>query len=512
MLIYFFAGFICLVWESLPYLGIGSGIVFGVIYCIRKDSKFLKMALLAALIGIGVLLIQKVNDRKMDQSAYTEQKRRDEDPEVAAMNLSASQQLSGMRAASASVYNGLQPNSNYPTGLPEVEPACTPWWNGYKAEWQVAKERRLHPEYEKMSPEDAHKKGLEHYKKQEYVSAIWAWECEVRKNPMAKDGINDIGIAYATLNNPPMALEYAQKALRVDPNFAHAHHTASQAFLNMGRYSSSKTSAEKAVAGGWEPWWSYEILGLALRGMNKQKEGNEALQKALKAKPDNLETKKFTDGEQFQPMWPVCKEQIAVRSQAIQEVLYGNASKNMAAHPISKETSEHIQKLISNLDPQFKGQTAKVLHDVALEMFQKRKDISAAAAWLTAANGVNDPREKALYQSWAARALTRAGDIKTATILIAQADAVAAKEQDVAYGAALVTFQSGNYHEAIARIEQAEKDGFNSDAFLSLHGAILLTLGKKGDARTTLHKMVKDYSKGRYFIGHYDPPDIWKGP
>jgi Tfp pilus assembly protein PilF len=189
---------------------------------------------------------------------------------------------------------------------------CAEWSKGLKAKDLVMSARARHPEYSGMNAQEANQKGLEHDRRGEHADAIWAWECEVGKKPNNLDGWNDIGYAYQKLNNPELALDYANKSTALDPGFGHGHYTAGRALLIMGRFSEAKGELQSAIRDGWQNGGDAEmLLGLALRGLGDETEAKAAFQRSLEIRPNNAEVNRYLSGEKFNPTWASCREHLA---------------------------------------------------------------------------------------------------------------------------------------------------------------------------------------------------------
>ncbi|MGE5422092.1 MAG: tetratricopeptide repeat protein [Ignavibacteriales bacterium] len=210
-----------------------------------------------------------------------------------------------------SVIPSLMADKSDPDRKTVARDPCADWRQGVRAEELVMAERKKYPHYAELSAQEAHQKGLEHDKRGEFAIAVWAWECEVAKNPNSLDGWNDIGYAYQRLENPELALKNANKSIDINPNFGHGHYTAGRALLIMGRYSEAKDELQKAIRNGWQHGGDSEmLLGLALRGLGEETEAVEAFRRSLKIRPNYEQTERYLAGEHYQPVWPMCKEQI----------------------------------------------------------------------------------------------------------------------------------------------------------------------------------------------------------
>lgn len=511
--LYFFGYSIALLLEIIPYMGLGAGILCLIFFAFKKHRWILVSGCFFLLIGAGGLLLKKAEVLKGDRAAQQEQLRNKEKPDVAALNLIANQDLARMKAQLEAMQNGLPPQTSADrTHLPDIDGDCLQWQEGLKVKEIVAAARVRHSDYAKLSQETLHARGLDHFRRKEFSDAVVAWEWEVKKNPKSLDGWNDIGMAYQNLSNPELALEYSLKSIALNPSFGHGHYTAGQSYLIMGRYSAARRELQSAVRDGWEEPVSQMVLGLALRGLKDDKAAETAFRRSLSLRPNHSETQRYLEGEPYIPNWPVCRMQIATWELGLKDVLAGKAGSPKKADNTDQADNKQLQQLKKKVPKHLAGQSVKTMHSAALEIFRKRSDVEAAAIWLVAFDGAQEPKEKARYLSWASRALTRAGDVKNGAALAAQADKVAMTDAEVAYGSALVAYQSGRYHDALTRIERAEHDGLTSDPFLFLHGMILQILGRPSDARQTFHRMKKDPSTSGQFIGRVEKPDIWGAP
>lgn len=319
-----------------------------------------------------------------------------------------------------------------------------------------------------MQPVELHSKGLEHYGRHEYGAAIWAWECEIKKKPQAVEALNDIGIAYMKLNNPELSLEYAHKALSINSGFAHAHYTAGRALLIMGRYTEARAEAEAAVSGGWELWNSYEILGLALRGLNENIKGDEALRKALSAQPGNQEIKSNVDGRKFEPTWPACRNAQTVTAPIDKTKIHTPELMPAETEKTAEPEVTAWEEVKESFPIELTGKDAGELEAVAKIKFENNDLQAAAALWLKAAEFVEDPQKKAHHWSQASRALgkyvsditptakSKEPRITTPRILSEKAFDMAQNDEDVIYTAALLQYESLRFNKASAILKSAD--------------------------------------------------------
>jgi tetratricopeptide (TPR) repeat protein len=192
-----------------------------------------------------------------------------------------------------------------------AESVCTEWIAGLRAEEDVARARLRHTDYANLSADQAHKKGLDHDRRREYADAIVAWEWEVAKNPNSTNGWNDIGYAYQVLDNPELALKYANKSTAIDPHFGHGHYTAGRALLIMGHFQEARDELQEAIKYGWQQNGdSQMLLGLALRELGDEEGARLAFRRSLDIRPDNAETKSYLSGTRFKPTWPDCHNRL----------------------------------------------------------------------------------------------------------------------------------------------------------------------------------------------------------
>lgn len=389
-------------------------------------------------------------------------------PEVDRLNRQAVEELTYFRAAIDAQMN------NHSTASPQrgynekgnANDECKQWREGKNAAELVVAARKAKPEYSSLHPGELHSKGLEHYGRHEDGAAIWAWECEIKKNPQAIEALNDIGIAYMKLNNPELSLEYAHKALSINSGFAHAHYTAGRALLIMGRYSEARTEVEAAVTGGWELWRSYEILGLALRGLSEDKKGDEALRKALSAQPGNQEIKGYVDGSKFEPTWPACQKALTVTAPI--EKTKTPVPEPKRAEKVAEPEVTAWEETKGSFPLELTGKDAGELEAVAKIKFEHNDLQAAAALWLKAAEFVEDPQKKARLWSQAARALgkhvsdttptaeSKEPRITTPRRLSEKAFDMAQNDEDVIYTAAILQYESLRFNKAAAILKSAD--------------------------------------------------------
>lgn len=497
-----------IIFQQIPFLGPALLVILAIVLCLRLKARSLALTIAGLLCLMAAVAGYHENERrKLERHESEIQQQRIEanrarykamregkpvapldekalvaeaqshmkssgDAEKDRLNQQAAEDLVHMKVAIDAMMAGQQPPPP-----PKREPrtadvdqmdTCSKWQVGKQASQLVAEARKLHPEYAQLSPGQAHAKGLEHYRRQEFASSIWAWECEALKNPQAKDGVNDIGIAYMELNNPPRSLEYARKALNIDRNFAHAHHTAGRALLSMGRYSSARTSAAAAITGGWEPWWSYEVLGLALRGMHDVAGGNEALRKAVAAQPGIPEIKWYADGNSFETTWPDCWNEKKIAT-----------SPKINNDPPVKQPetrSKHLApelgiwgEVKDKLPAGFEGRTMKELESAAGQRFGNNDSPAAAALWLKAAEAADNNQDKARCWSMAARAHGKMVDEvmqiavgprpqhRLSRELAEKALSMKPDDEDVVYTAALLQYKTVDFIKAADTLKTADQ-------------------------------------------------------
>ena len=108
-------------------------------------------------------------------------------------------------------------------------------------------------------------------------------------NPDDKEVLNGIGVIYLLkLEDPPRAVEYFQRALRVDKNFSEASNNLGFAYEKMGRHDDAVAAYRAALS---NPLYrnaekAFNNLGRAYYRMKKYPEALDAYREALKRSSD----------------------------------------------------------------------------------------------------------------------------------------------------------------------------------------------------------------------------------
>lgn len=137
--------------------------------------------------------------------------------------------------------------------------------------------------------------GRARYMKKEYASAA-----ETLENAfIAGEGTNirnpeicfDLAAAYVQLNQYEKAIEWAQKAVSLDPGFATAHYVLGRTYFEAGKFAESVPNFLKSLELKESLTGVREYLGLAYAKSGDQEKARQTFQEILKNDPDNKTAK-----------------------------------------------------------------------------------------------------------------------------------------------------------------------------------------------------------------------------
>ena len=137
--------------------------------------------------------------------------------------------------------------------------------------------------------------GRARYMKKEYASAA-----ETLENAfIAGEGTNirnpeicfDLAAAYVQLNQYEKAIEWAQKAVSLDPGFATAHYVLGRTYFEAGKFAESVPNFLKSLELKESLTGVREYLGLAYAKSGDREKARQTFQEILKNDPDNKTAK-----------------------------------------------------------------------------------------------------------------------------------------------------------------------------------------------------------------------------
>lgn len=147
-----------------------------------------------------------------------------------------------------------------------------------------------------MSGEEKSQKATAHYQlgvsylnDNNIQPAFVEFQKALELNPNDKEVLNAIGVVYLLkLEDYPKAIEYLQRALRVDRNFSEASNNLGFAYEKSGKYDAAVDSYKVAIANpiykGTEK--AFNNLGRTYYRMKRYNEAIDAYREAIKRYPD----------------------------------------------------------------------------------------------------------------------------------------------------------------------------------------------------------------------------------
>ncbi len=143
---------------------------------------------------------------------------------------------------------------------------------------------------EKAQKASAHRQlGLSYLNDNNIQPAFVEFQKALELNPMDKEVLNGIGVIYLMkLEDYPRAIEYFQRALKVDKSFSEASNNLGGAYEKLGKYDDAVSSYKAAIA---NPLYrntdrAFNNLGRAYYRIKRYDESMDAYREAAKRNSD----------------------------------------------------------------------------------------------------------------------------------------------------------------------------------------------------------------------------------
>ena len=143
----------------------------------------------------------------------------------------------------------------------------------------------------KGTPADLRKAGDAALKRQDFSTAALLLQRAADQDPNSKEGWEQLGQAYASLNQHEKAIEAFQRQIEKDAYHPHAHAELAAELTQLGRYDDAVTSYRKQIELAPAEKAAHKQLGLLLVKLKRDSEAQSELETAATIPPDDPEIK-----------------------------------------------------------------------------------------------------------------------------------------------------------------------------------------------------------------------------
>ncbi len=128
--------------------------------------------------------------------------------------------------------------------------------------------------------------ACEFFKREEYASALVAFQNCIDLDPTCQDAYVTLGNTYSVLGQPDSAIEAFRKALDINPDDAQAHYNLGCAYQTVGRYDDALTSYRAAAVARPDYALPFGNIGALALVFGRYQESAEAYEKAVALDPN----------------------------------------------------------------------------------------------------------------------------------------------------------------------------------------------------------------------------------
>ncbi len=116
--------------------------------------------------------------------------------------------------------------------------------------------------------------------------AIKTYQSAIRLEPQYPEAYQQLGLAYASLNQYPEAVKAFQEVIRLRPQSSLAQGNLGAAYMKMGRFQEARNAFREAVRLRPDDGEAHYNLGLALGKLKRDQEALGEFSQAVKLQPD----------------------------------------------------------------------------------------------------------------------------------------------------------------------------------------------------------------------------------
>lgn len=163
----------------------------------------------------------------------------------------------------------------------------TPWFNAT----QPSASAMASAAEMKGTPSELREAGIAAIKRQDFNTAATLLQRAADQDPSAKEGWEELGQAYAALNQHDKAAHAFQTEVEKDPGQAHANEELASELVQLGRYDEAVAAYRKEIEIAPSEKSPHKQLGLLLVQLKREQEARAELETAASIPPDDPEIK-----------------------------------------------------------------------------------------------------------------------------------------------------------------------------------------------------------------------------
>jgi transglutaminase-like putative cysteine protease/Tfp pilus assembly protein PilF len=143
----------------------------------------------------------------------------------------------------------------------------------------------------KGTPEELREAGITALKRQDFGTAATLLQRAADQDPAALEGWEELGQAYAGLNQHDKAVHVFQKEIERNPNQAHVNEELAAELIQLGRYDDAIAAYRKEIEIAPSEKTPHKQLGLLFIQLKRDHEAKNELETAASIAPDDPEVK-----------------------------------------------------------------------------------------------------------------------------------------------------------------------------------------------------------------------------
>jgi tetratricopeptide (TPR) repeat protein/transglutaminase-like putative cysteine protease len=147
----------------------------------------------------------------------------------------------------------------------------------------------------KGTPEELREAGIAAFKRQDFTTAATLLQRAADQDPSTKEGWEELGQAYADLDQHEKAAHIFQTEIEKDPNQAHANEELAGELVQLGRYDDAIAAYRKEIEIAPSEKSPHKQLGLLLVQLKRDQEAKSELEAAAAIPPDDPQVKMALD-------------------------------------------------------------------------------------------------------------------------------------------------------------------------------------------------------------------------